>query len=243
MLWQKKWQTFRSDWWLSLDPKLLPRSETARLLNHSEAVIDEEHLGADAVKQQLCRAGPSERPLQGVGADVGSVLQDVLGDLLDVGIIVLWRVWNRFTGELQKALSLLECEAHVCGETNIRRRGNREEPGVEENPQHMGVFYSGGLLSITASCLTHVSAAEPSSSCFWNRRRCRKCLRAAPERPTREQSEDGAKGKSAAAWLQRLPEAGEEVRGLQVRRFRMGWHADSSRHTIMLLTRNAHSAI
>lgn len=37
----------------------------------------------------------SVRSFQRMRADVGPVVQDLLGDLLDVGIVVLRRVWNR----------------------------------------------------------------------------------------------------------------------------------------------------
>lgn len=54
-----------------------------------------------------------------VRADVGSVLQDLPGDLLDVGIVVLRRVWNGLRWELQnKPLSLVKYKSqhsHLSG--------------------------------------------------------------------------------------------------------------------------------
>lgn len=40
----------------------------------------------------------SVRSLQGVGADVGPLLQHLLGDLLDVGVVVLRGVWRESRG-------------------------------------------------------------------------------------------------------------------------------------------------
>lgn len=55
--------------------------------------------------------GSSESSFQRVRADIGSVLQDLPGDLLDVGIVVLRRVWNGFRLELQnKPLSFVEMQ-------------------------------------------------------------------------------------------------------------------------------------
>lgn len=40
-------------------------------------------------------------PFERVRADIGPILQDLPGYLLDVGIIVLRRVWNKFETELK----------------------------------------------------------------------------------------------------------------------------------------------
>lgn len=222
----KRLQTLGSDWWLFLVPKLWSMLKTARPLNHSKTVMYEEHLGADGVKQQLCGAGTSERPLQGVGADVGSVLQDVLGDLLDVGVIVLRRVWNRFTWELQKALSLLECEVHVCGELGMKQtseeEGTERSQGWRKTHNTWESFTAGACSQLQLHVwLTFLQLNHPvvvfeigvaAKSVCEEHLENKQSSRVKMER----------KAKSAAAWQQRFSEAGEEIRGLQVRTLQDG---------------------